>query len=132
MAAIVLLVTFSIVIFFTARKAKKNDLKIWDKPAKRLLINLFIPLISGGIFCLLIIYHGVYMLLFPSMLMFYGLALLNASKYTLHDIRFLGISEIILGLLAGYWTDYGLLFWGAGFGILNIIYGVLMYLKYER
>jgi len=131
-AVIVLILTFSSTIFFTTRKAKKKELPVWNSSAKRLVGNLFIPLASGGVFCLILLYHGIYTLIAPSMLLFYGLALLNASKYTLNDIKFLGISELILGLLAAYWFQYSLLFWALGFGLLNIIYGAVMYFKYER
>ncbi|MES2397617.1 MAG: hypothetical protein V4549_16525 [Bacteroidota bacterium] len=68
----------------------------------------------------------------PSSLLFYGLALINASKYTLNDIRYLGICEIVLGLIASLYIGYGLLFWAAGFGVLHIVYGAVMYYKYER
>ena len=131
-AVLVLVLTFASTIFFTTRKAKKKELPVWNNSAKRLVGNLFIPLASGGVFCLILLYHGIYTLIAPSMLLFYGLALLNASKYTLNDIKFLGISELILGLLAAYWFQFGLLFWAAGFGLLNIIYGAVMYFKYER
>ena len=131
-AGIVLIITFMSTIFFTSRKAKKKGLPVWNSSAKRVVVNLFIPLIAGGLFCLILIYNGLYSLLASSMLLFYGLALLNASKYTLNEIRYLGISEIILGLAAALWYPYGLWFWAAGFGVMNIVYGVSMYLKYER
>jgi hypothetical protein len=66
------------------------------------------------------------------MLIFYGLALLNASKYTLKEIRYLGMSEICLGLIASAWVQFGIVFWGIGFGMLHIIYGTFMYFKYEK
>jgi len=131
-AMIVLILTFALTIFFTTRKAKKKELPVWNSSAKRLVGNLFIPLAAGGVFCLILLYHGIYTLIAPSMLLFYGLSLLNASKYTLSDIKFLGISELALGLLAAYWFQYSLLFWALGFGLLNIIYGTVMYFKYER
>lgn len=97
-----------------------------------MLINLFIPLTAGGIFCLILLYHQIIYLIAPATLLFYGLALLNASKYTIYEIRYLGISEIVLGLVSAILIGYGLLFWAIGFGILHIIYGVVMYLRYER
>jgi hypothetical protein len=63
---------------------------------------------------------------------FYGLALVNASKYTLTDIRYLGITEIILGILNIFFLRRGLYFWALGFGVLHIIYGLVMWWKYER
>lgn len=131
-AIIVLLLAFSAGIYFTTRKARKKGLKIWDNTAKRLLINLLIPLIAGGLFCLILLYHHLVFLIAPATLIFYGLALLNASKYTYHEIRILGISEILLGLTASWFVGYGLLFWAIGFGVLHIVYGFLMYNKYEK
>ncbi len=128
----VLVVTFALAIFFTARKAKKSGMPVWDGSAKRLVMNLFIPLIAGGVFCLLLLYHRYDWLVMPSMLIFYGIALLNASKYTLHEIRWLGISEIALGLLASLFLSEAVYFWGMGFGVMNIIYGLVMYFKHER
>lgn len=131
-SAIVLAVTFVLAIFFTARKAKKNGLPVWDGSAKRLVINLFIPLVTGGIFCLILIYKYFDWLVLPSMLVFYGLALLNAGKYTHNEIKWLGISEIVIGLAAMLFLNDAIYFWGLGFGLLNILYGMVMYFKHER
>ena len=131
-AVSVLVLSLFFGIYFTTRKAKKQGLKIWDSTSIRLTYNLFIPLATGGIFCLMLLYHGHFEMVAPTTLIFYGLALLNASKYTLNDIRYLGISEILLGLIASFWVSYALLFWSIGFGVLHIFYGMIMYFKYER
>lgn len=131
-SAVALIITFALTIFFTARKAKKKGMPVWDGSAKRLALYLFIPLVTGGLFCLLLVYHRFDLLVMPSMLLFYGLALISASKYTLNEIRWLGISELVLGLLAVYFLQYAIYFWGLGFGVMNIIYGALMYFKHER
>lgn len=117
-------------ILFTVIKAKKHNNKVWDLQTKRLLINLFVPLIAGGIFCLMILLKGFISLVAPLTLIFYGLALINASKYSFSEIRSLGLIEIILGLLATYFIGYGLIFWSIGFGILHIIYGIVMQIRY--
>jgi hypothetical protein len=132
LSAIVLVITFIAAIFFTARKAKKSNLPVWDGSAKRLVVNLFIPLITGGIFCLILIYQYFDWLVLPSMLVFFGLALLNAGKYTHNEIKWLGVSEIILGLASMFFLSEAIYFWGAGFGLLNILYGMVMYFKHER
>ncbi len=131
-ATIVLFLAVSSGIFFTTRKAKKKGQKIFDKATIRLLINLIIPLIAGGIFCLTLIRYGHFGLVAPSTLVFYGLALVNGSKYTLDDIRYLGYFEIVLGLIAMNYLGFGLEFWAIGFGVLHIVYGAIMYFKYER
>jgi hypothetical protein len=118
--------------YFTNRRARRNGVRIWDASAKRLLVSLLVPLATGGIFCLALLHHGLIGLIAPATLVFYGLALLNGGRYTLRDIHYLALSELALGLLACFWVGYGLLFWALGFGVLHIVYGVLMYVKYER
>lgn len=131
-AAVVLLLSIVTAIIMTKQKAKKVGEKMWNASAKRLLINFCIPLLTGGIFALLLLRHEVYGLIAPIMLIFYGLACLNASKYTLKDVRYLGITEIILGLFAVEFSGYGLYFWILGFGICHIVYGAVMHFKYDR
>lgn len=131
-ATVVLVLALASAIYFTARKARKNNQRIWDSKSQRLLLNLAIPLAVGGVYCGVLLYHGIIYLIAPAMLIFYGLALINGSKYTLSDIRYLGFCEIILGLLASIFVGYGLLSWTVGFGVLHIVYGTLMYFKYER
>ena len=131
-AALVLFLALGVGSIFTIRNSKKKGITIWDATAKRLAINLMIPLVTGGLFCLIILYHGWLVLVAPATLVFYGLALINASKYTLNDIRYLGICQIVLGLTGLLFLGYGLLLWAVGFGLLHIIYGAVMYYKYER
>lgn len=116
------------------RKAKKNGYKLFDHTAWRLLVNLLIPLVAGGCFCLALLYHGrgTVMFVAPVMLMFYGLALVNGSKYTLNDIRYLGYIEILLGIISSFYVGAGLLFWTIGFGVLHIVYGTIVWVKYDR
>lgn len=119
-------------VYFTTRKAKLKGQPIWDALTKRLLISLTIPLVSGGFFCLAMFFQGLVGIIAPATLIFYGLSLVNASKFTLHDIYYLGICEITLGIIAVFNIGFGLEFWAIGFGFLHILYGTIMYLKYER
>ena len=129
---IMLVVAISFGVLLTYKKATKKGQNIWTNTSKRLLINLAIPLVTGGLFALVLIKHELFGLIAPTTLLFYGLALINASKFTLHDIRYLGFFEIVLGLICSYFIGYGLLFWAIGFGLLHIIYGASMYFKYDR
>lgn len=118
--------------WFTSRRARREGQAIWGPLSRRLVINLAIPLASGGIFILALYRQGLVEWIAPATLLFYGMALLNASKFTFTDIRYLGLSEIVLGLLACFLLGYGLEFWTVGFGLLHIIYGTWMWNKYER
>ena len=129
-ALVTLLAAIGFGLLFTTIQARRNHEKLWDLQTKRLIINLALPLITGGILCLILIARGYIGIIAPLTLIFYGLALVNASKYTLSEIRGLGIAEIILGLFSAYFVGFGLIAWAVGFGLLHIIYGIVMQLKY--
>jgi hypothetical protein len=118
--------------YFTWRKARHDHQSIWNISSRRLAWNMMIPLAAGGLFVLSLWQRDEWTFIAPACLVFYGLALVNASKYTVSDIRYLGYLEIILGLINTQFPRYGLYFWGAGFGILHIVYGAIMWWKYER
>jgi hypothetical protein len=131
-AAIVLISALLFSFYFTYKRARKKGLPLWDNTTRRMLIALSLPLVAGGVFCLVLIFHHIIYLIAPATLIFYGLALISASYFSLSELKFLGISELLLGLIASVFVGYGLIFWAAGFGVLHIIYGFRMYLKYER
>jgi len=130
LASITIVVAVSAVIILTHKTSSKQNQKLWNKHSKLLLINLAIPLFTGGIVCIVLMINGIVGVVAPLTLVFYGLALVNAGKYTLDDIRSLGIAQILLGLIGLYFIGYGLILWAFGFGILHIVYGVRMRLKY--
>ncbi len=117
--------------YFTSRKSKKQNVKIWDATTKKLLITFTLPLVVGGVFCIGLLYHHLFVLIAPATLIFYGLALVNAERYTLTDVKYLGYLEIILGLISFFILGWGLVFWAIGFGVLHIVYGIVMYRKYK-
>lgn len=116
----------------TTRKAKKNKESIWDATTRRLLINFLIPLVTGGIYIIIKLNSQHYGLTASLMLIFYGLALVNASKYTIGNVKYLGYAEITIGLICAALPGYGLWFWLLGFGLFHIIYGSIMYLKEQK
>src|SRR5690606_20533591 len=117
--------------FFTVRKSRRLGLQIWTATTKKILVQLAIPLVVGGIFVLALLQYKLYGLIAGTTLIFYGLALVNAEKYTYSDIKYLGFLEIVLGCLSVFFISKGLLFWTVGFGVLHIIYGIILYRKYQ-
>jgi MFS family permease len=133
--AILLLVAFfsiTTAIILTTKKAKKQGAKIWDSTSKRLVTNFLIPLITGGLYILIILNQQKYGQTAALMLIFYGLSLVNASKYSIGDIRYLGFIQILLGLICALFPGYGFWLWVSGFGFMHIIYGTWMHIKYDR
>ncbi len=131
-AVFTLVSAIAVAFLFTWWNSKKNNISLWGSTSKRLAVNFLIPLIAGGIFLLRLIALEYFGLIAPGCLIFYGIALVNASKYTLGEVRYLGYGQIILGLINCWFLGSGLLFWTLGFGVLHIVYGAVMWWKYER
>lgn len=118
--------------YFTATKAKKNGQTVWNSASRQLLSNMAIPLLAGGIFSFALLVNGDLQYIAPAFLSFYGLALVNGSRFTLSDIKYLGYLELLLGAINLFYLGYGLYFWIVGFGILHILYGIFMWNKYDN
>ncbi len=125
--------TLSIItgILLTTKKAKRHKAKIWDATSRRLVLNFLIPLVVGGLYILIILSQGKYGQSGGLMLIFYGLALVNASKYSIGDIQYLGYIQIVLGLLGAWKPGFGFWLWVLGFGFMHIVYGAWMHFKYD-
>lgn len=132
LAAIVLALALGTAIYFSRQRAEKRGETIWNATAKQLLISMVVPLLTGTILILLLIANNMIGWVAPFSLLFYGLALFNASKFTYNAVKILGLMEIVLGLLGSFFVEYGLLFWTLGFGLAHILYGIYVYYRYER
>ena len=131
-AIVTFIAAFVSAFTFTYIKSKKQGIPLLGNTSLRLMFSVAIPMIVGGLFVFRLIELQIFGLIAPACLLFYGLALLNASKYTLEEIRWLGMLQLLLGVLNCWYIGYGLLFWSFGFGVLHIVYGILMWWKYER
>ena len=132
LALFILILAVGTAMFLSYKKALKRGEKVWNSTAKRLLINMAIPLISGGLLMVILIAHRLIGLVAPFSLIFYGLALYNASKFTLEDVKTLGLIQIVLGLMGAFFVGWGLFLWALGFGVFHIIYGIFMHYRYDR
>ena len=131
-ALLVLFLSVCSVTFFCWKKAKANHESLFSSTTRRAAYSLLLPLFTGGIFSLVFLFRGDLHTVYAATLIFYGLGLVNASKYTFSEINHLGIANVILGLLAVFFTDLSLCLWAAGFGLCHIIIGTIMYFKYEK
>ena len=130
-ALAVLALTLASGVYLSYRKAIRTGAKIWTGTTRRMLLNLLIPLISGAVFILFFYLNGDYYYIIPAMLIFYGLALVSAGKFTFGEIQYLGIFEVVTGFFAALFPDYAMFAWAFGFGLLHILYGLIMHRKYR-
>ena len=131
-AVVVFIAALISAFLFTYIRSRKTGVPVWGVTAQRLMWNTILPLVTGGVVIIRLLQVGHYGLVAPCCLVFYGLALVNGSKYTLGEVKWLGYAQIALGLINLWMPGYGLLFWALGFGALHIIYGIAMWMRYER
>jgi len=132
LAVVVFVAALGSAFYFTWSRTRREGTNLWNKTSRRLFWNVAIPIVAGGLFVLGMLWHNEWQFVAPASLFFYGLALINASKYTLTDIRFLGLSEVLVGFISMFWPGYALYFWAIGFGALHILYGAAMWYRHER
>lgn len=132
LAAVVLILALGTAVFLSYQKATKKQEKLWSTTSKRMIMVMAVPLVVGGLACLIFLSQGLIALVAPLTLLFYGLSLYNASKFTFVEIKVLGFCQMALGLLGLYFTGLGLVLWALGFGVLHIIAGIYLFFKYER
>lgn len=131
-ALVVLIIASLGAFYFSMRKSRKENQPFWTNSTRRLLGHLLIPLVTGGIFAIILVTGNNIQLVASVTLIFYGLSLVNAGKFTFGEIHYLGLTQIVLGVLAGILVNHGLLFWAVGFGLMHIVYGIVMYFRYDR
>ena len=132
LGGIVLFLAVATALFLSARRAGKKNEKVWNATSRRLLVNISLPLITGGLVMLLFLGNGLWGMLIPFSLIFYGLAIFNAGNFTFRELKFLGIIQVVLGLTSLLFIRHSLLFWAVGFGLMHIIYGAYIYTRYQQ
>ena len=132
LGVLVLILAIGTAVFLSVRKARKRGESVWNGTSKRMLANMFMPLATGGVLILIALTKGVIVLILPMSLIFYGMAIYNASNFSYDDVKYLGLIQVGLGLIAALYPEYGLVFWAVGFGLVHVVYGIYMYIRYER
>ena len=131
-AALTFAAAFVSAFLFTYLRCKKSGIPVWNTSSRRLTFSALIPMAVGGIFLLKLLSENNYQFIGPGCLIFYGLAVLNGSKFTLQEVRYLGYGLLLLGLINLWLPGMSIFLWAIGFGLLHIIYGTIMWSKYEK
>jgi len=132
LALTLLILALTTAVFLSYKSASKRSEPIWNATSRRLLLNMAVPLVTGGIFLLIMISQTHFSMLSSVSLIFYGLALYNAGNFTYKEVKILGVIQIVLGLISACFISWALLIWAAGFGLMHIVYGIYIQVKYKR
>lgn len=129
---IILALSTLVTVIFTRRNAKSQGQNPWNPIAKKMVFNFYTVGVLGAVYLLILFFQEKYDTIVELMLVFYGMALLNGSKYTFDQVKLLAYIQIALGLACSFFDSYDFWFWVAGFGLVNLIYGGIMYFGYGK
>lgn len=128
----VLVLTIVTAIILSTQKAHRNGERAWNATSRRLIGHMALPLLAGGALILILLSQKLVGLVAPVSLIFYGIAIFNVGKYSYGELKYMGVMQVILGLIGAVYIDYSLVMWSIGFGLLHIGYGIYIHYKYER
>lgn len=132
-ALILVAVCGGIVFFSSLWMAKRKKISVTlDPNMRRTMFNFAVPLLAGAILCTALLVQGHYGLTSSIMLIFYGLALINCHHFSHRLLGVLGYLELALGLADCFVVTHALLFWALGFGVLHVVFGLLLIVKNRR
>jgi hypothetical protein len=129
--AAVLVLSLAAAVLFSSRKARKSGLSAWTPVTRRMLTSLLLPLVTGGLFIFITLSRVPANVTVASTLIFYGLAVISAGKFTFGEIHWLGVLEVLTGLVCLLLPQWSVFIWAFGFGIIHIGYGLFMHLRYK-
>jgi hypothetical protein len=122
-----------LVTWFNNRKAERLGLARWNAAATKMVQEAAVPLLGGGLLLAVLVFrYGLFGLVAPLSLLFYGLALTRASWFSLRELRSLGYVQIGLGLVSCLFPRETLLFWGLGLGLAHVLFGLWMAVREQR
>lgn len=129
---LVLVLSLLVMFILSSFKSVKSGEKIWNDKALKCLYSFFYPIATGGILSFLSYQNQQSDVVLSIQLIFYGLACIAGSPFSFKEFKWLGIGCLILGITSVVFPYYNLIFWGIGFGLFNIGYGLYIHFKYEK
>jgi hypothetical protein len=128
--ALVFIVISLVTLWIRAKRTvRKNDQKLWSIFTRKIRWQTLISLLIILIIIIMISNIGYFSLTTPLSLFFYGLFLLNLSRFSSIGLRYLSLAEIILAITSYFIYDKEIIFLALGFGFLPILYGIATFIK---
>jgi hypothetical protein len=112
-------------------KARRFRIPLFAGPARRFLLTLSPPLAAGALVTLALQRAGRTELLPGIWLLLYGTAVVTGGAFAVRVVPVIGIGFMLLGAIALFCPpSWGTAFLAAGFGGLQIVFGLLIARRY--
>ncbi len=122
---------FSIGLFALWQKAKNSNVSLASVPARKFASAFAPPIVAGIILTALFYYRGFFPFLPCVWLSLYGTAVVCGGAFSVRIVPIVGWIFIALGAVAAFApTNWGNVLMGLGFGVLHIVFGLIVARRY--
>jgi hypothetical protein len=122
---------FGIGLTAVARKARRTSTPLFAGPARRFFLTFSPPVAAGAILTVALARGGQYGQLPGVWLLLYGAAVVCGGAYSVRPVPLMGLLFMALGAAAfGSPESWGTAYLAAGFGALQIAFGILIARRY--
>ena len=116
--------------FTVARKAYSAGLPLLSGPGRKVALSLAPPIVAGAMLTAVLFEAGLLWPLPGMWLLLFGTGVVAAGAYSVRVVPVMGLSFMLLGMLALLTPTWGDVLMGLGFGGLHIFFGVLIAWRY--
>jgi hypothetical protein len=121
------LIAVGIGAWATDRKARRNGVALFSGPGRKFALSLLPPLLAGALLTGPLYQAGLLTLLPALWLLCYGTAVVTGGAFSVPIVPVMGVSLMMLGAVALLCPlSWGNWFMAAGFGGLQILFGILI------
>jgi hypothetical protein len=122
---------FPIGLIAIAHKARRTSTPLFAGPARRFFLTFSPPVVAGAILTAALVRSGQFGQLPAVWLLLYGAAVVCGGAYSVRPVPLMGLLFMALGAAAfGSPESWGTAYLAAGFGGLQIAFGILIARRY--
>jgi len=118
-------------VLATIRKAKRVPGPLLLSPLRRFLLGFSAPMAAGGLVTALLVRFDLYAALPAMWLVVYGASIVTGGTFSPRVVPVMGVTFMVLGAAAVVAAPaWGNFFMAAGFGVLHIVFGLIIARRY--
>jgi hypothetical protein len=124
------LVATAIGLWTMVRKARRLDVPLATGAGRKFALGLLPPILVGAILTAALLRAGVETLLPAVWLLLYGTGIVAAGAFSVAVVPLQGLAFLILGGAALLVPQAGDLLLGLGFGVVNLVFGIVIAVRH--
>jgi hypothetical protein len=113
------------------QKSRAARMPLLNGPGRKFAVNLCPAMIAGAVLTFVLYQHSLFGLMAGVWLLLYGVAIVTGGAFSVSVVPIMGLSFMVLGSVALFmpfaWANW---FMAAGFGVLQITFGIVIARRY--